>query len=600
MKLKGLILFLLLTAAAVIPSNGQIKSKFIITGYVTDLYHYPVAGAIIAIIGTSNNETRVVTDAKGFYKVRITAPTDASKIIVISSTHGILAEVINGRTRINFTFPSAAPYKNKSESHAEDLADKEEINVGYGKMEKSKITTPISKLNTMDSKYSSYSSIYDMLHGTIPGVQVNQDNILIRGITSIMQSNEPLYIVDGVPVRSIADIPPQFVKSIEVLKGPAAAIYGSRGANGVILIDMLDAEDADNGILVASGTVPIVSTQPATNVQGKEATLNGLVNANDLSAFVTFEYGTTSGYGNKITAVQNPVTGKTASRVSAVVSDLKSGLTYHYRVVATNSIGIMVGIDMPFTTSGEVPSVETGSATNTTPGTAKLNGTVNAHFLQTVVTFEYGTTTDYGNTITASQSPVSGNKPVMASADIRGLKSGTTYHYRIVVSNENGTIPGDDATFKAEYVIGEQLNGGYIFYIDETGEHGLVCAVSDQSQVALWGNCTPPGAAGREIGTGNKNTSDIVNGCPSVETAASLCYNLEMNGYSDWFLPSINELFLMYKNLHEKGWGDFKDSFYWSSTQDKYGAWVVSFYYGNKSNQNRNENAIKTRAIRAF
>jgi hypothetical protein len=56
----------------------------------------------------------------------------------------------------------------------------------------------------------------------------------------------------------------------------------------------------------------------------------------------------------------------------------------------------------------------------------------------------------------------------------------------------------------------------------------------------------------------------------------------------------------MYTNLHSKGSGSFDDNFYWSSTQDKYGSWVVSFYYGSKSNQKRDKNAVRTRAIRAF
>jgi hypothetical protein len=155
-------------------------------------------------------------------------------------------------------------------------------------------------------------------------------------------------------------------------------------------------------------------------------------------------------------------------------------------------------------------------------------------------------------------------------------------------------------TFKSEYVIGEYLYGGYIFYVDETGEHGLVCAPSDQSLNALWGNCTPAGTAGKTIGKGYQNTTDIVLGCPDEGIAAKICYELEMNGYSDWFLPSIDELFLMYTNLYTKGLGGFKDCFYWSSTQDKYGVWVVSFYYGSKSNHDRNENAIRTRAVRAF
>jgi hypothetical protein len=188
----------------------------------------------------------------------------------------------------------------------------------------------------------------------------------------------------------------------------------------------------------------------------------------------------------------------------------------------------------------------------------------------------------------------------MVSAYVTDLKAGTIYHYRIVATNDQGTTYGDDKSFKSEYVIGEHLNGGYIFYVDETGEHGLVCAPSDQDLSALWGNCTPAGAAGKAVGTGIKNTTDIVLGCQAEGIAAKICYDLELDGYNDWFLPSIDELFFMYENLHEKGLGGFEDSYYWSSTQDRHGAWVVSFFYGSRSNHGRIEYSIRTRAIRAF
>ncbi len=92
-----------------------------------------------------------------------------------------------------------------------------------------------------------------------------------------------------------------------------------------------------------------------------------------------------------------------------------------------------------------------------------------------------------------------------------------------------------------------------------------------KAKMHSWGNSAPAGAAGRAVGTGYQNTTDIVLGCPEEGIAARLCYDLEMNGYSDWFLPSIDELLLMYTNLHSKGSGSFDDHFYWSSTQDKYG-----------------------------
>jgi TonB-dependent SusC/RagA subfamily outer membrane receptor len=77
-----------------------------------------------------------------------------------------------------------------------------------------------------------------MLRGQ-PGVLVNGRSVIIQGISTIYGSTEPLYVLDGAIVSTIDGIPPQMVKSIEILKGPSASIYGSRGANGVILVTLL-------------------------------------------------------------------------------------------------------------------------------------------------------------------------------------------------------------------------------------------------------------------------------------------------------------------------------------------------------------------------
>jgi hypothetical protein len=194
------------------------------------------------------------------------------------------------------------------------------------------------------------------------------------------------------------------------------------------------------------GHSPTSLTQPVTNVSDTGATLNGTVNANDLSTSVTFEYGTTTSYGNTATAAQSPITGNTNTNVNADISGLAEGITYHFRVKAENSMGVAYGSDMEFYTP-QVPTVTKPGVTSLTSTTATLYSTVNANNFSSVVTFEYGTTTSYGQEITPEQSPVTGNTSTDVVVTLTGLKCGITYHFRVKAENSIGISYSDDITF---------------------------------------------------------------------------------------------------------------------------------------------------------
>ena len=121
-----------------------------------------------------------------------------------------------------------------------EYADEEEVNVGYGKVKRRNLTTSVSKVDVEKENVTSYSHIGDYLMGRVPGVQVTKSGTsykyVIRGLNSVNLSSDPLFIVDGVETMSIDYINPQDVQSVEVLKDASASIYGTRGANGVILI----------------------------------------------------------------------------------------------------------------------------------------------------------------------------------------------------------------------------------------------------------------------------------------------------------------------------------------------------------------------------
>ena len=108
-------------------------------------------------------------------------------------------------------------------------------NLGYVKVDKDTSTESVSSLKVPMA--SGYNNIYDYLKGRVAGLDVQGTSITIRGIKSINLSSEPLILVDGVTVSDISWLTPDMVYSIDVLKDASStALYGSRGANGVILI----------------------------------------------------------------------------------------------------------------------------------------------------------------------------------------------------------------------------------------------------------------------------------------------------------------------------------------------------------------------------
>ena len=141
---------------------------------------------------------------------------------------------------------------------------------------------------------------------------------------------------------------------------------------------------------------------------------------------------------------------------------------------------------------------------------------------------------------------------------------------------------------KNKLTIGQSYQGGIIFYIDASGKHGLIAAPGDQGQ-APWGcpSTVISGADGSIIGTGCQNTIDIMNSCSTAGIAARLCGDLVLGGYSDWYLPSKDELNKLY--INRVAIGGFANDYYWSSSQncndmymDEIGlyAWWVLFNTG--------------------
>jgi len=130
--------------------------------------------------------------------------------------------------------------------------------------------------------------------------------------------------------------------------------------------------------------------------------------------------------------------------------------------------------------------------------------------------------------------------------------------------------------------LGQNHAGGIVFYIDQTGQHGLVCHSIDVGS-APWGLLgTDVLGTQTNIGSGSINTGIItLFGVNYPSIAAFVCDTLQVNGYSDWFLPSRDELHLVYNNIHFWGLGSFQNTWYWSSSQWNINeAWSINFNDG--------------------
>ena len=127
------------------------------------------------------------------------------------------------------------------------------------------------------------------------------------------------------------------------------------------------------------------------------------------------------------------------------------------------------------------------------------------------------------------------------------------------------------------YSMGQHVGGGVIFYIDPSGQHGLISSETDQPNIYPFGcdTLTMIGTS-TDFGTGNLNTAAIIAACPAQDIAANVCDTSTHGGFSDWFLPSRDELDSMH--LHKAMIGGFIPGWYWSSSEvSEPGAWFVSF-----------------------
>ena len=218
------------TGAIVEPSPApQPEQTRTITGKVTDTSGEPLPGATVMVKSTTIG---TVTDADGNYLLS-NVPDDA--ILVFSFVGMQTQEIeVGNRTRIDVTLQE------------ETIALQEVVAVGYGTMRKSDVTGSVVSVSSEEMLKRNPINLGQGLQGVAPGVMVLRNSgdpagdvtIRIRGVATINNSADPLFVVDGIPMGTSIDfLNPNDIESIEILKDASAtAIYGSQGANGVILV----------------------------------------------------------------------------------------------------------------------------------------------------------------------------------------------------------------------------------------------------------------------------------------------------------------------------------------------------------------------------
>jgi uncharacterized protein (TIGR02145 family) len=249
------------------------------------------------------------------------------------------------------------------------------------------------------------------------------------------------------------------------------------------------------------------------------------------------------------------------------------------------------------------PTLNTAIASLITSTTATSGGNISDDGGSSVTFRGVCWNTSGGPTITDAKTD-NGTGVGSFTSSLSGLVSGTTYHIRAYATNSAGTAYGNELVFTSAtgLLIGQSYDGGIIFYMDGDGKNGLVCAPNDQGFYPWGCEGTRIGGTSYAFGTGAQNTDTIISKCAG-ENAAKICKDLVLNGYDDWYLPSLEELVLIYNSLYLNGIGNFNNTFYWSSSEfpDEANTTHARGYSFNPYQDNSWKSyALRVRAIRAF
>ncbi|WP_317897976.1 Lcl C-terminal domain-containing protein [Aurantibacillus circumpalustris] len=288
-------------------------------------------------------------------------------------------------------------------------------------------------------------------------------------------------------------------------------------------------------------------------------------------------------------------------------TDMKAGTTYYAKAFAKTKDGFLYGNELSFKTPELLlPTLISQFAFDITTNSAMCTGNIISDG-GSVLTARGMCWSKSPNPTLSNFSAFNGVGTGTFSSSLTGLSSNTTYYVRAYATNIKGTAYGNEIIFTTNVGVGDSYQGGIIAYVLQAGDigydsnvpHGIIAATTDQSASAPWAlTLTSTGTNAQTIGSGKNNTNTIVSNQGAGTYAAALCDNLVLGGYSDWFLPSLNELTKLYLNKDKIG--GFAVAFYWSSSEENTNtAWAQSFNSNSQAPGTKTTN-YNVRAVRYF
>jgi phosphodiesterase/alkaline phosphatase D-like protein len=201
------------------------------------------------------------------------------------------------------------------------------------------------------------------------------------------------------------------------------------------------------GVAYGAQSEPSLLNVSSSVVRQASATLNATIAPGEAATVYHFEYGTSAAYGTSVPVPDAAIGGgREAVVVEQQLTGLQPDTTYHYRAIASNTLGRVVGSDETFTTPPlQPPSVSTGQAIGVGQNSATLTGTIETQGFETTYEFDLGADTSYGSRIFGDAGVEAGEQAY--TVPLQGLAPGTTYHYRLLATNTFGTSYGVDVAF---------------------------------------------------------------------------------------------------------------------------------------------------------